>query len=230
MLFRSPLCFHGLSGYGTTIPVQIANSSHITVAFTAKLCHLLGFLDLLQRPSNNGLIVKEFNGHSIFSVICSIVECWNGNLMLGASALGRPRGMVWGRRREEGSGWGTHVYLWRIHFDIWQVRCTILDAWGWCIGTTQRNGMGKEEGGGFRMGCNSLQSYELQHARPPCPLPTPGVHSDSRPSINSAAMNIGGTRVSFPSGFLSVYAQQWDCWIIRQFYFQFFKESPHCSP
>ena len=25
-----------------------------------------------------------------------------------------------GWRREEGSGWGTHVYLWRIHFDIWQ--------------------------------------------------------------------------------------------------------------
>ena len=22
--------------------------------------------------------------------------------------------------REEGSGWGTHVYLWQIHFDIWQ--------------------------------------------------------------------------------------------------------------
>ena len=35
-------------------------------------------------------------------------------------ALGRPRGMEWGGRREEGSGWGTHVYLWRIHFDIWQ--------------------------------------------------------------------------------------------------------------
>jgi len=26
-----------------------------------------------------------------------------------AGALGRPRGMVWGGRREEGSGWGTHV-------------------------------------------------------------------------------------------------------------------------
>ena len=38
--------------------------------------------------------------------------------MLGAGALGRPRGMEWGGRREEGSGWGTHVYLWRIHFDI----------------------------------------------------------------------------------------------------------------
>ena len=30
--------------------------------------------------------------------------------MLGAGALGRPRGMEWGGRREEGSGWGTHVY------------------------------------------------------------------------------------------------------------------------
>ena len=44
--------------------------------------------------------------------------------------------------------------------------------------------------------------------------------------INSAAMNIVGTRVSFNSGFLSVYAQQWDCWVIWQVYFQFFKESP----
>ena len=25
-----------------------------------------------------------------------------------------------GGRREEGSGWGTHVYLWWIHFDIWK--------------------------------------------------------------------------------------------------------------
>ena len=41
--------------------------------------------------------------------------------MLGAGALGRPGGMDWGGRREEGSGWGTHVYLWRIHFDIWQI-------------------------------------------------------------------------------------------------------------
>jgi len=24
--------------------------------------------------------------------------------------------------------------------------------------------------------------------------------------------------------------KQWDCWIVRRFYFQFFKESPHCSP
>ena len=49
--------------------------------------------------------------------------------------------------------------------------------------------------------------------------------------INSAVMNIRvGTRVSFNSGFLGVYAQKWDCWVIWQFYFQFFKESPHYSP
>ena len=29
---------------------------------------------------------------------------------------------------------------------------------------------------------DSLQPHELQHARPPCPSPTPGVHPDSRPS------------------------------------------------
>ena len=29
---------------------------------------------------------------------------------------------------------------------------------------------------------DSLQPHESQHARPPCPSPSPGVHSDSRPS------------------------------------------------
>ena len=28
---------------------------------------------------------------------------------------------------------------------------------------------------------DSLQPHKSQHARPPCPSPTPGVHSDSRP-------------------------------------------------
>jgi len=34
--------------------------------------------------------------------------------------------MVWGGRREEGSGWGTHVYLWQIHFDVWQNQYNIV--------------------------------------------------------------------------------------------------------
>ena len=37
----------------------------------------------------------------------------------------RPRGMVRGRR-EWGSGWGTRVYLWRIHVDVWQNQYNIV--------------------------------------------------------------------------------------------------------
>ena len=46
--------------------------------------------------------------------------------MLGAGALGRPRGMGQGGRREEGSGWGTCVYLWQIHVDTWQKQYKIV--------------------------------------------------------------------------------------------------------
>ena len=38
----------------------------------------------------------------------------------------------------------------------------------------------------FQFSCSvvsdSLRPHELQDARPPCPSPSPGVHSDSRPS------------------------------------------------
>ena len=62
-------------------------------------------------------IIYETSHQSMFDA-----QYW----MLGAGALGRPRGMVWGGRREEGSGWGTHVYLWWIHFDIWQNQYNIV--------------------------------------------------------------------------------------------------------
>ena len=39
--------------------------------------------------------------------------------MLGAGALGRPRGMGWGGRRDRGSGWGTHVNPWLMHVNVW---------------------------------------------------------------------------------------------------------------
>ena len=46
--------------------------------------------------------------------------------MLGAGALGQPRGMVRGGKREEVLGWGTCVYLWRIHVDVWQNQYNIV--------------------------------------------------------------------------------------------------------
>ena len=56
------------------------------------------------------------------------------------------------------SGSNSQNWTWKhVKYHVWnelpvQVRCTILDAWGWCTGITQRDGMGREEGGGFRMG------------------------------------------------------------------------------
>ena len=40
--------------------------------------------------------------------------------MLRAGALGRPRRMGWGGKREGGSGWRTHVNPWLIHVNVWQ--------------------------------------------------------------------------------------------------------------
>ena len=40
--------------------------------------------------------------------------------VLGAGALGRPRGIGWRGKWEGGSGWGTHVNLGLIHVNVWQ--------------------------------------------------------------------------------------------------------------
>ena len=44
---------------------------------------------------------------------------------------------------------------------------------------------------------DSLWPHEMQHARPPCPSPTPEVHSDSRPSSQRYHPAISSSVVSF---------------------------------
>ena len=44
-----------------------------------------------------------------------------------------------------------------------------------------------------------LRPHESQHARPPCPSPTPGVHSDSRPSRQRCHPAISSSVVPFSS-------------------------------
>ena len=57
-----------------------------------------------------------------------------------------------------GRGWDDlgewHLNMYNIIYETSpvQVQCMIQDAWGWCTGMTQRDGMGREEGGVFRMG------------------------------------------------------------------------------
>ena len=65
------------------------------------------------------------------------------------------RTVFWTLWERERVGWFgrmalKHVYHIRNESSV-QVRCTIQDAWGWCTGMTQRDGMGREVGAGFRM-------------------------------------------------------------------------------
>ena len=46
---------------------------------------------------------------------------------------------------------------------------------------------------------NSLWPHESQHAMPPCPSPTPGVHSDSRPSSQWCHPAISSSVIPFSS-------------------------------
>ena len=45
---------------------------------------------------------------------------------------------------------------------------------------------------------DSLPPHESQHTRPPCPSPTPGVHSDSRPSSQWCHPAISSSVVPLP--------------------------------
>ena len=46
---------------------------------------------------------------------------------------------------------------------------------------------------------NSLRPHESQHARPPCPSPTPGIHSDSHPSSQWCHPAISSSVIPFSS-------------------------------
>ena len=45
--------------------------------------------------------------------------------------------------------------------------------------------------------------------------------------VNSASVNIVGKCILLNYVFFWVYAQEWDCWIISQLYFQFFEKLPY---
>jgi len=55
---------------------------------------------------------------------------------------------------------------------------------------------------------DSLQPHELQHARPPCPSPTPGVHSNSRPLSRWCHPAISSSVVPFSSCLQSLPASE----------------------
>ena len=56
---------------------------------------------------------------------------------------------------------------------------------------------------------DSLRPHESQHIRPPCPSPTPGVHSDSRPSSQWCHPAISSSVIPFSSCPQSVPASEY---------------------
>ena len=77
-------------------------------------------LDVLWGKTD--LYFISYNFQNEFQVGRFDAQYW----MLEAGTLGLLRGMVQGGRREESSGWGTRVYLWQIHVDIWQNQSNIV--------------------------------------------------------------------------------------------------------
>ena len=73
------------------------------------------------------------------------------------------------------------------------MRALKLGLWEYCANSVQS----------VQFSCsvvsNSLQPHEPQHARPPCPSPTPGVHSNSRPSNQWCHPAISSSVVPFSS-------------------------------
>ena len=64
---------------------------------------------------------RIFRENSIETCILSRVkQTTSPGWMHETGAQGRPRGMGWRGRREEGSGWGTHVNPWLIRVNVWQ--------------------------------------------------------------------------------------------------------------
>ena len=86
-----------------------------TVFWTQWERERVGWFGRMALKQDN--IIYETSRQSRFDA-----EYW----MLGTGALGWPRGVVWGWRREEGSRGGTRVYLWWIHVDIWQNQYKIV--------------------------------------------------------------------------------------------------------
>ena len=75
-----------------------------------------------------------------------------------------------------------------------------LSDFSWGLGKSVKMGAGFSS---VQFSClvvsDSLRPHKLQHARPPCPSLTPGVHSDSRPSSRWCHPAISSSVISFYS-------------------------------
>ena len=71
-----------------------------------------------------------------------------------------------------GKGWNIYIYIFFFFFSVRSTNYMVILKTHPCFSDRISHSVMS----------NSLRPHESQHARPPCPSPTPGVHSDSHPS------------------------------------------------
>ena len=81
--------------------------NHPTLALSSRVQKTVLYICVSFAVSHTGLSLPSL----LVQVRCTILDAWGW-------CTGTTEG--YGVGREVGSEWGTHVYLWRIHFDIWQ--------------------------------------------------------------------------------------------------------------
>ena len=92
--------------YWSGVPLS---SSLLCYHITKKNTWVVNNSDLLPVPKS---LMKQL-------IRCTILDAWGW-------CTGTTQRMVRGGRREDGSGWGTRVYLWWIHVDVWQNQYNIV--------------------------------------------------------------------------------------------------------
>ena len=101
---------------------------------------------------------KEKHQYSILTHIYGIYKDGNDNpIWETAKETQMYRTVFWTLWERARVGWFRRMALKLVYYHMWkespaQVWCMGQGAWGWCTGMTQRDGIGREVGVGFRMG------------------------------------------------------------------------------
>ena len=89
---------------------------------------LLSVLKTLAASISSSSQLCPLNSSPLGSAWFPLPTPWSGNILQAVSWGSQNSSQRDGTGREEegGSGWGTHVYLWWIHVDIWQNQYNIV--------------------------------------------------------------------------------------------------------
>ena len=97
--------------------------------------------------------------------------------------------------------WSNMIYSWDCSMCTWKMYVLLLQGGIFCSGWFLLSLLKSisQSVSSVAQSCPTLRPHELQHTRPPCPSPSPGVHSDSRPSSQWCHPAISSSVIPFSS-------------------------------